>query len=434
MKISFYLTRPKSKSPTSIFARISYSGYKLKYYTPESIKPIYWNKEAKLAKQSEKFKEYPEFNQRLRDWKTDVANIFRKWVNDHQGAIPSANTLKEMLDKEIRKIESKHDKLTTFFGFFNDLIIQTENRIRLQPSTGKPYTKATIQVYKNTLKRLKVYEEFTKRKIDFNSITVEFYTEFTGYLSNNLNLASNTIGKDIKTIKSILNEATERGINNNTQYKSRKFSVTREDTDAIYLTAEELESLEKLDLSKNSRLENVRDLFLIGCYTGLRFSDWSTLQPEQIKDGYIEVTQAKTGASIVIPVHETVKRILDKYHGKLPNSISNQKTNEYLKEIGQIKPEGQNSSTVDGNIFKSITKGGIKVVSSHKKWELLCTHTARRSFATNEYLAGTPTLTIMAITGHKTEKAFLRYIKLTSSEHAKLLKLHWESRNNLKAV
>jgi hypothetical protein len=68
------------------------------------------------------------------------------------------------------------------------------------------------------------------------------------------------------------------------------------------------------------------------------------------------------------------------------------------------------------------------------KWELVTTYAARRSFATNEYLAGTPTVTIIAITGHKTEKAFLRYIKLTPNEHAKLLKQHWQQRNVLKVI
>lgn len=79
-------------------------------------------------------------------------------------------------------------------------------------------------------------------------------------------------------------------------------------------------------------------------------------------------------------------------------------------------------------IVKSFTKEGMRQQVTYKKWEMISSHTARRSFATNEYLAGTPTLTIMAITGHKTEKSFLRYIKLTSAEHAKLLRAHWDKR------
>ena len=87
MTISFYLTRPKAKEATAIFARISHAGHQLKYYTPEKINPKYWSKETKLAKHTEKFNEYPKFNQRLKDWKSDAANNYRKWINDNEGMI-----------------------------------------------------------------------------------------------------------------------------------------------------------------------------------------------------------------------------------------------------------------------------------------------------------------------------------------------------------
>lgn len=422
MTISLYLTRPHSKTETSIFARLSFSGFQLKYYTPEKINPKYWNKESQLAKQTDKFKEYPEFNQRLKQWKTEVSNTYRKWINNHQGTVPTPKVLKPFLDKEVKKIETQNDQSKTFLGFFAEVVNSTKIGIRLQPKTGKPYSKATIQVYENTLNRLKAFGERNKRKIDFETINLDFYSDFTSYLTKQLKLASNTVGKDIKTIKTILNEATERGININLQYKSRKFSVTSENTESIYLNENELKELRELDLSMNRRLDNVRDLFLIGCYTGLRYSDYSILRPEQMKEGYIETTQVKTGDAVVIPIHHEVHRILSKYGGHLPKSISNQKTNEYLKDIGK------QVSVLNTKASKIYTKGGEKINRTYQKWELLTTHTARRSFATNEYLAGTPTLTIMAITGHRTEKAFLRYIKLTPNEHAKILSIHWQKR------
>jgi hypothetical protein len=434
MTISFYLKRPKADIDTAIYAILFYEGFKLKYYTPEKINPKYWNTEAQKAKQTDKFKEHPEFNLRLKNWKSDAANVYRKWINDHRGTIPNPQTLKEALDRELKKIEPKKEQVKTFLGFFEDIVNQTRTGARLQPKTGKPYTKATIQVYANTLNRVKEFAEKKKKAIDFEKINLEFYSDFTEYLTKTLKLASNTIGKDIKTIKTIMNEATERGLNTNLQYRSRKFSVTSENTDSIYLTEKEIKELEALDLSGNKRLDNVRDLFLVGCYTGLRFSDCSILTPEQIKEGFIELTQIKTGDPIVIPVHSTVERIMSKYNGKLPRAISNQKTNDYLKDLGQQIPEGKEEPILNGKVSKTITKGGAKVTHIYNKWELLTTHTARRSFATNEYLAGTPTITIMAITGHRTEKAFLRYIKLTPNEHAKLLKLHWQKRQGLQAV
>ena len=427
MKISFYLTRPNVETSTSIFARIFYEGYQTKFYTCENIIPKHWNKENQRAKKS--FREHPEFNERLNRISSDIQSIYRKYLNDNNYKVPSPEKFRLILDKQLKKLESKEDKIKTFFGFYESLINQTISGGRVQPTSGKPYGKATIQVYNNTLRRLKEFQAIRKRIVDFNTIDVDFYTDFTEHLSKRLNLATNTIGKDIKTIKTILNEATERGINTNLQFKSRKFSTTSEQTDSIYLSETELKEIENLDLSNNQRLDNVRDLFLVGCYTGLRFSDFSILKSEQIKDGFIEIKeQTKTGKPLVIPIHHIVNRIIQKHNGELPPAITNQKFNEYLKEIGVMV------QSLHTPFESTITKGGLKILRRFNKYELLTTHTARRSFATNEYLNSTPTITIMAITGHRTEKAFLRYIKLNPTDHAQLLKLHWERRNNLKVV
>jgi site-specific recombinase XerD len=294
--------------------------------------------------------------------------------------------------------------------------------------TGKPISRSTAKVYTTSYKHLISFQKVNKKKIDFDTIDVAFYSDYIDYLIHTLKLATNTIGKHIQIIKLIMNEATERGLNTNLSYKSKRFLTTREKADSIYLSAEEIQELEALDLSGNERLDRVRDLFLIGCHTGLRFSDYSILKPEQVRDGFIETKQVKTGDSVVIPIHTTVEKILKKYSGKLPPSLSNQKTNEYLKEIGKLLPSLQKTTS------KIFTKGGVKVTKTYQKWELVSSHIARRSFATNEYLAGMRTLTIMAITGHRSEKSFLRYIKLTPNEHAKLLKSHREQRSKLKAV
>lgn len=432
MEISFYLKEANSTKETPIYARICYEGRKLKYYISEKINPKYWNKKTQRVKQSKEFREHPEFNQRLEDIVSDIRNSYRKYLKylkDHKNTIHETDSFKDFLDKELKKFEPASDNIKTLLGFFEDVINRTENGGRLQRDTGKPYSKGTIQVYKNTLNRLKEFDLIYKRKIDFKTIDLDFYSDFTKYLSKDLKLATNTIGKDIKTLKTILNEATDRGINTNLNFKSRSFSTVSQQTDSIYLTEKELKEIEGLDLKGNSRLENVRDRFLIGCYTGLRISDNRLLSADQIKDGFIEITQTKTGNPIVIPVHNVVAKIIKYYRGNLPRPYSNQKMNMYLKEIAKMIPSLHDSFTY------TITKGGLNVSKNFEKWELVCTHTARRSFATNEYLNGTPTLTIMAITGHKTEKAFLRYIKLTPTEHAENLKKMWEKRDKkLRAI
>jgi integrase len=425
MTVSFYLKRPEAKSMTAILIRICYHGHKLKYYSTESINPKYWSKESQRVKKSSEFREHPEFNTRLNNIEATIKNTFRKFQNDHDHAVPDPITFKGLLDKHLRKSEVKTN---TFFHLFEDLIQKTKNGTRLDTRSGKPMSNNTIKVYNTSYKHLTNFQKQYKKRIDFDTINVEFYSDYTEYLIRTLKFSTNTIGKHVQVIKLIMNEATEMGLNTNLSYKSKRFLTIREKADSIYLTKEEIQEIEALDLLCNERLDRVRDLFLIGCYTGLRFSDYSILKPSHIKNGFIETTQVKTGDPVVIPIHPTVEKILKKYKGTLPHSISNQKTNDYLKELGKLLPSLAQSTS------KSFTKGGVKVVENYKKWEQLTTHTARRSFATNEYLAGMQTVTIMAITSHRSEKSFLKYIKLTPNEHAKLLKAHWEQRNSLKAV
>lgn len=428
MTTSFYLKRPKSDIDTAIFAILFYEGYKLKYYSPEKINPKFWNTEAQKAKQTDKFKEYPEFNQRLKNWKTDIANIYRKWVNDNNGTIPTPETLKGVLDKDLKKKEPKKEIGNTFFGYYEQFLNRSLEGGRINLRSKKSIVYNTSKGYKSTLNHLKEFQKTYKRTIDYKTIDLDFYNDYTKYLTQKVKLSNNTIGDHIKRIKTILNEATEHGKNKNLLFRSKYFVKPFEQTDSIYLSNSEINELAALDLSENKRLDNVRDLFLVGCYTGLRYSDYSILKPEHIKEGFIETRQIKTGEPVVIPIHPIVRKVLNKHNGELPKSISNQKTNDYLKELGKQIPKGKRVPVLDETVSKSITKGGSRVTYTFKKWELLTTHTARRSFATNEYLAGTPTVTIMAITGHKTEKAFLRYIKLTPTEHAKLLQLHWVKR------
>ena len=428
MTVSYYLTRPEAGTSTSIYARICYSGNKFKYYIPEKINPKFWNTRTQQAKQTDKFREFSEFNQRLKDIASDIGGTLLNYKNNNGGEIPNPETFRELLDRTIKKKEPDRKEAKTFLSFFQEIINQSRAGVRLHPKTGKPISPNTLKTYVTTIKHLTEYQTKNKRKIDFDKIDLDFYADYTEHLTKKLKLSTNTIGKHIQIIKLVMNEATERGLNANLSFKSKRFVTVRENSDSVYLNEKEINEIEKLDLSQNSRLETVRDLFLIGCYTGLRYSDYSILKPEQIKDGFIETKQTKTGDGVVIPVHPAVNKIISKYNGELPRSISNQKTNQFLKEMAK-KVE-----VLKTPVSVSFTKGGLKLSETFEKWELITSHTARRSFATNEYLAGTPSLTIMAITGHKTEKAFLRYIKLTPNEHAKLLKQHWDKRNHLRAV
>jgi len=440
MTVNYFLKRPDAETSTVLFARICYNGNILKYYIPESINPKYWNSRTKQAKQTDKFREHSEFNQRLKDIASDIGSTLLNYKNNKGGEIPNPETFRLLLDQTIKRKEPERKEAKTFLSFFQEIIELSKAGVRVHPKKHTPISSNTIKTYLTTLSHLQDYQTLKKKKIDFDTIDMEFYNDFKKFLMKGekinkktnqkepLILSTNAIGKHIQIIKVVMYEAVESKLTTNISFQNKSFITVREDSESVYLNEGELRELENLDLSKNKRLKTVRDLFLIGCYTGLRYSDYSILKPEQIKDGFIEITQIKTGDPVVIPVHPTVQRIIDQYSGKLPKSITNQKTNEYLKELAQKVQVLKTPVTI------TFTKGGLKLSETFEKWELITSHTARRSFATNEYEAGTPSITIMAITGHKTEKAFLKYIKLKPKGHAKLLKQHWEERNNLRAV
>jgi integrase len=427
MNVSYFLTRPTGKNESGIYARLCYAGQKFKYYLPEKIDPKFWNKESQRAKQTAKFIEHPEFNARLDNWVSTIKNIYRKHLNDNAGAIPTRDTLRALFDIEIKKKESAKTKAKTFVEFFEGIIDQTRKGLRTNHSTGKAISPNTLKTYVSTYRHLLDYQKTLKRDIQFKDIDLDFYNDYSEYLIKTMLLGS-SIGKDIKIIKMVMNDATERGANTNLAFKSKRFAVIKQDSESIYLNEDELREMQSLDLAKDKPLERVRDLFLIGARTGLRFSDLSKLKAENIKDGFINITQTKTGQRVVIPEHKAVRQIMNNYNGNLPPSISNQKMNDYLKKIGKLMP----SLNISSDIFSK--KAGLKNSDAFAKWELLTTHTARRSFATNQYKAGIPAITIMSITGHSTEKSFLKYIKLAPTGHAKIVKDIWDKQSPLAAV
>ena len=307
MTVSFYLKRPKSKNPTIIYARIYYGSFETKCYTDKSINPQFWNKKTKRARETMKFPQYPEFNAGLKSISDKIESIILKYQNDNDGYFPTTEKLKPLLDIGIRKVGIL-EKMT-FLKFFNEFITRCENGTRIQTKSGHPVTGGTIKSYKTTLACFENYQKHCNKAIDFDNIDLVFYSDFTKYLTLISKQSTNYIGKHIKIIKTVLHEATELGINNNLAFRSKGFTVISEESDAIYLTEAEIKQLQELDLSGNLRLDCIRDLFLVGCFTGLRFSDLSTLSPSQISGDMITITQIKTGKPVVIPVHDFVKQM-----------------------------------------------------------------------------------------------------------------------------
>lgn len=272
----------------------------------------------------------------------------------------------------------------------------------------------TLMSCNQTIKVLEKYEKEYDTTLKFENIDLNFYRKFLRFLENE-DYSLNSIGKHVKNLKVFLNDALTNGITNNVVFKSRSFKVPKEVTTDIYLTNEEINVLAQKDFRDKPSIELARDIFLIGCYTGQRVSDYNGLTNENIEiiEGhkFIKVRQKKTDTTIHFPITSSIQKIIDRYNGEFPRKLSESILRENIKIA---------CSRVGFNdlVIVSCTKGGKLVRKEVPKYKLVKTHTARRSFCTNHYIAQKPIQGIMLYSGHKTEREFLKYIRIEKKQEA----------------
>ncbi len=317
-----------------------------------------------------------------------------------------------------KKEESQEDAPKTLIRAFEDFIAAAPTTIRHK---GKPICAARLNHYKQTLHIL--------QGMGADGVTIEradksFYDSFVRWMYAN-GYKQNTIATRVKCIKSVINSLPMAERVGCEFVEPKKCAAVMEDIDNIALNEGELQALADLDLEAQPCLDRVRDQFLLLAWTGCRYSDLGKLSRRYIVnedgDSFFSLEQQKTGAKVVIPILPPIVPILEKYNYQPPKPISNQRFNDYIKEVAQMASLDDEVTTIHTQQIKGDFTPG-RVETRRPKWQVITAHTARRSFATNMYKRGFPTLAIMAITGHKTEKSFLTYIKVSEAENAALLK------------
>jgi hypothetical protein len=249
------------------------------------------------------------------------------------------------------------------------------------------------------------FEATRTAKIDL--VTSEVLTAMVDHLTAKI-YSVNTIAKMVKIIKTIVKSAG----NTAPIYKISSVKV-----ESIYLNESELTRLAAVDLSEDKTLDICRDVFLIGCYTAQRYSDYHRITPEMIRAvndvKVLELIQQKTGAKVMIPIRPELDAILSKYGYHLPHT-GQQQLNDSMKIVGGM-------AGITEPVQLEASKGGMIVKTTIPKNELIKSHTARRSACTNLYLAGINTLAIMKLSGQKTESEFMKYIRISVEENAVIL-------------
>ena len=228
-------------------------------------------------------------------------------------------------------------------------------------------------------------------------------------------LKNTTIKKKLELLTWFLNWASEHGYNTNMAYKSFHPTLKTTQKKVIFLSKPELERLKQLQIPSGlPHLEAVRDVFLFCCFSGLRHSDAYNLRKNDIKEDHIEVTTVKTADSVSIELNSVTREILQKYKdfpfadNKVLPVIQNQPMNRHLKELCQLAGinEPIRITTYTGNQRKDEIK---------EKWELVGTHTGRRTFIVNCLSLGIPPNVVMKWTGHSDYKAMKPYIDIVDS-------------------
>lgn len=396
-------------NPTLIVMVLRYAGQKLVWSTKEKARPRFWDTKRNRVKITVNNPADAYINTQLNDYANKATEIYRRFDGDI-----STTEFKEELDiitgrKQREAEEAAYLPLLKFIDYYIELRQNAANAKR-----------GTWKVYATAAGHIKQYiKERHGGQLDYKDIDWNFRHDFEQWLySAPREHATNHAAKIVSTLGLFLREAWERGYHKNDIYKRRGWNIKKERFARQVLSFEELDLINSLDFSDNARLDKVRDLFLIGAFSGLRFSDFTRITPEHIIEEagaqLLELYPKKGerhNANVVIPLLPILRDKLEKYDYH-PPKISSQKFNEYIKEVCKL-------AGIDKEVIVKRSKGGKQIEERKPKYKMIASHTARRSFATNFFQLGLPAIELMKITGHSTERQFMEYINIDKRANAR---------------
>lgn len=283
---------------------------------------------------------------------------------------PRVEIVRESFDKS-------RESNTIKEGILEEQFVELYNQYLSTSDKGR-WATGTKRQYKSTLSALLRFKQHYGALPKIHEFDLRFYDVFTDYLSEHEGKQKNTTGNFIKNLKAFLGWAKSRGYHVHPDFEHKDFKTIKEKKEIYYLTQEELKQLIDLDLTSNSRLEKVRDVFVFNCRTGMRYGDLRRLSRSHVRKygtrEVIQLIQEKTGKSNYIPITPLPKSILEKYEYQLP-IISEVKMNEYLKELCEFAGIDMQVESNKGLIPK------YKVISTHVAIKTFITHCAEQSIS-----------------------------------------------------
>lgn len=433
MAVRFYLeSRLTKQGEAPIRCAISVNGQRLVTTVGHNIKPEYWDSGKQQVIRSYKGK--PVINCKGEGAKLINARLkeIDSYFYDYE--LTSAETdIKNAYKVKFGKAgASKANKSNGFFDRFDEFTSEMGAR--------NEWTKATFTKFAALKKHI---SEFSP-SIGFDSLNEKGFTMFVDFLRNTLDMRNSTIGKQLGFLKWFLRWATQKGYNQETAYLRFSPKLKATEKKIVFLEWDELmrvynfefpdigTKMRLTDMNGNGyekttnvgkrTLEQVRDVFCFCCFTSLRYSDVANLKRSDVFPDHITITTVKTADTLKIELNDYSRAILDKYtdieqpHNRALPVISNQRMNEYLKELGEV-------CGLSTPITVTYYKGNKRIDEVFPKWQMIGTHTGRRTFICNALSKGISPQLVMKWTGHSDYKAMKPYIDISDTAKAEAMKL-----------
>ncbi|MFH1052172.1 MAG: tyrosine-type recombinase/integrase [bacterium] len=404
MKIKYYLPRKDAKE-SNVMMNVSWEGKRLQMSSGLSILTKYWDSKRGRAKNS--YSNAIAYNNNLETLITNIVDEYLLKKRNNNSI--EKDDIKEIINKFTEPKTVKKSNLLEIYQEFIDYRVESQE-----------YSKRTMQRHRTALNHLLEFGNKTGWKCNFDTMNQDFLLNFKKYLHNKeIRMVDNSIKTIIRTVKTFLKWAKTKGYHNNDSYKD-DLTMKEKDTSYIALTIEELKRIENIELS-SKRYDEIRDIFLLICYTCLRYSDVHNLDIANFdfQNEMILTNQEKKEELVQLPFHPKLKKLLNKYPNNSFPKISEQKFNQYIKEVFK---EAEFFEPFP--IYKYYGPNTVRELIP--KYKLIASNTARRTFMTLLYKNNVPPKTIMKYSGHKDERSFFRYIKIDDKESEKLIANTWQ--------
>lgn len=406
--IKFLYRSTKDEAPLTL--RILFKNSNIQAKTKLEVSKDYWKNEHKknASKDIELEDKQLDVNAELNNIKKHILNAF------NTANVDEVN--KEWLQLQVNFY---YNPPTEEEPLPNELIKYIDKYLEFKRNEFSNNSVKKANVTKHKLIR---FQTFRKKVIFIEDVDLEFKTEFEDYCISE-NYAHNTIAREVRFIKTVCNHAKYNGVETN--YQLERITAKYKKTEKVYLNEDELNTIEKKQGLK-PHLENAKDWLLISSFTGQRVSDFMRFNKQMVRyeknkenelKAVIEFTQKKTNKEMTVPLHPKVIEILNKRNGDFPRAISDQKYNNYIKEVclqagltNKVKGSKKIETSTNSKKYR-------KVSGMYEKWELVTSHIGRRNFATNFY-GKIPTSYLIYVTGHSSEALFRTYLGKNNKDTA----------------